>query len=49
MRSGEYVLGIEPTNSYVMGRTKERENGTIGLLPAFESVKMHIELEFYDL
>lgn len=49
MRSGEYVLGIEPTNSYVMGRTKERENGTIGVIPAFESVKMHIELEFYDL
>lgn len=49
MRSGEYVLGIEPTNSYVKGRTKERENGTIGHLPAFESVKMHVELEFYDL
>lgn len=49
MRSGEYVLGIEPTNSYIMGRTKERENGTIGVLPGFESVEMHIELEFYDL
>ena len=49
MRSGEYVLGIEPTNSYVMSRTKERENGTIGMLPAFESVNMHVELEFYDL
>lgn len=49
MRSGEYVLGIEPTNSYIMNRKNERQNGTIGKIKAFESIKMHVELEFYDL
>lgn len=49
MRSGEYVLGIEPTNSYILNRKNERANGTIGHIKAFESIKMHVELEFYDL
>lgn len=49
MRSGEYVLGIEPTNSYIMNRKSERENGTIGHIKAFETIRMHVELEFYDL
>lgn len=48
MRSGEYVLGIEPTNSYVMGRSAERENGTIGLLQPFESKRMQVTLRFFD-
>ena len=28
MASGDYVLGLEPTNCYIMGRHDERENGT---------------------
>lgn len=49
MRSGEYVLGIEPTNSYIMGRSAERENGTIGRLAAFETRRMQVRLRFFDL
>ena len=49
MRSGEYVLGIEPTNSYIMNRVREREHGTIGKIPAFSKINMRVELEFYDL
>ena len=48
MRSGEYVLGIEPTNSYVMGRSAERENGSIGHLQPFESKRMQVTLRFFD-
>ncbi|MFR1434917.1 MAG: aldose 1-epimerase family protein [Acutalibacteraceae bacterium] len=49
MRSGEYVLGIEPSNSYIMGRAAERENGTIGHLAPFESRRMEVRLRFYPL
>ena len=49
MKSGDYVLGIEPTNSYIMNRVKEREHGTIGKIPAFTKVNMRVELDFYDL
>ena len=48
MRSGEYVLGIEPTNSYIMGRSAERENGTIGMLQPFETRRMQVTLRFFD-
>jgi len=49
MRSGEYVLGIEPSNTYIMGRKGERENGTIGTIKAFETIKMQVKLRFFDL
>ena len=48
MRSGEYVLGIEPTNSYIMGRSAERENGTIGMLQPFETRRMQVTMRFFD-
>ena len=49
MRSGEYVLGIEPTNSYIMGRTGERANGTIGHIGPFETKTMEVRLSFFEL
>ncbi len=49
MRSGEYVLGLEPTNTHIMGRKGERENGTIKTIGAFETVKTEVRIEFYDL
>ncbi len=49
MRSGEYVLGIEPTTSYIMGRAAERDNGTIAHIGAFETKRMQVRLRFYDL
>lgn len=49
MRSGEYVLGLEPTNSYIMGRSGERKNGTLKTIAPFSSQKMTLKLSFYDL
>ncbi|MBQ7348133.1 MAG: aldose 1-epimerase family protein [Clostridia bacterium] len=49
MRSGEYVLGLEPTNCYIMGRADERKNGTIQTVAPFASVKMQVKIRFYDL
>jgi len=49
MRSGDYALGLEPANNYVMGREKERENGTLQILDAFGSVKTRLEIELSDL
>lgn len=46
MASGDYVLGLEPTNCYIMGRQKERENGTLPALKAWESVANKIKIEF---
>ena len=49
MKSGEYVLGIEPSNNYVLGRTEERKNGTLQKIKAFDTLKMSVEMEFYDI
>ena len=46
MASGDYVLGIEPSNSYIMGRAAERENGTLQTLDAFGKVSTRVELAF---
>ena len=48
MASGDYVLGLEPTNCYIMGRNDERENGTLPVLKAFESVTNTVIIEFTD-
>ncbi|MBO6158848.1 MAG: aldose 1-epimerase family protein [Firmicutes bacterium] len=46
MASGDYVLGLEPTNCYIMGRHDERENGTLPVLKAFESVTNTVTISF---
>ena len=46
MVSGDYVLGLEPTSGYIMGRHDERENGTLKVLKAFESLKNTVKIEF---
>lgn len=48
MASGDYVLGLEPTNCYIMGRHDERENGTLPVLKAFESVTNTIQISFTE-
>lgn len=48
MASGDYVLGLEPTNCYLMGRNKERENGTLPVLKAWESVRHTVQIEFAE-
>ena len=46
MASGDYVCGLEPTNSYIMGRCDERKNGTLPVLQPFESVDTKVTIEF---
>lgn len=46
MASGDYVLGLEPTNSYIMGRSEERKNGTLPVIKAFETIKTKVEFDF---
>ena len=49
LRSGEYVLGVEPGNSYLRGIDAEREAGNIGQIEAFGSLTFHTKLNFYDM
>ncbi|MDY3225781.1 MAG: aldose 1-epimerase family protein [Candidatus Faecousia sp.] len=49
MASGDYVLGLEPTNSYISGRHSERENGTLPVLKAFDTITNTIRITFSQL
>ena len=46
MAAGDYVLGLEPTNCYIMGRHDERENGTLPVLKAFDTISNTVRIEF---
>lgn len=46
MASGDYALGLEPTNNYINGRSAERENGTLPVLKAHETVKTEVSFNF---
>ena len=48
MAAGDYVLGLEPTNCFIMGRHDERENGTLPVLKAFETRKNTVKIEFTE-
>lgn len=48
MASGDYVLGLEPANCYIMGRSAERENGTLPVLKAFETISNTIQITFTE-
>lgn len=41
--------GLEPTNCYIMGRAKERENGTLPVLKAFESIETQVCFQFESI
>lgn len=46
MASGDYACGLEPTNCYIMGRKAERENGTLPVLGAYETVNTQLTFQF---
>lgn len=46
MAAGDYVLGLEPTNCYIMGRKQERENGTLPLLQSGETITTRLHFHF---
>lgn len=48
MASGDYVLGLEPTNCYISGRHAERENGTLPVLKAFETKVNQVNICFME-
>ena len=49
MSSGDYVLALEPTNCFVMGRAAERENGTLKSIKAFETIQNTIKIDFSEV
>lgn len=49
MASGDYVLGLEPANCYIMGRGEERKNGTLPTLKAFETISNIIKMTFSEV
>ncbi|MBQ7154113.1 MAG: DUF4432 family protein [Synergistaceae bacterium] len=49
MASGDYVLGLEPSNCYIMGRERERREGRLPVLDAFGSVKHSVKLRLSEL
>ena len=48
MASGDYVLGLEPTNCYISGRHDEREKGTLPVLKAWDSVSNTVKICFSE-
>ena len=48
-RSGEYVVGIEPGNSYIGGMDDSRKRGILGQIDGFSQKEFRLKLGFYDL
>ncbi|MEI6132111.1 MAG: aldose 1-epimerase family protein [Bacillota bacterium] len=49
MKSGDYVLGIEPCNCTVEGRKVAKERGSLKVIGAYGKVDVKLVLSFYDL
>ena len=49
MKSGDYVLGLEPSNCYIMGRERERREGSLATLEGFGSVKNCVKLKVSEI
>lgn len=49
VRSGEYVMGIEPGNSYISGMENEKKQGQVDSIKPFSSKTFDIVLGFYDI
>ena len=48
MASGDYVLGLEPTNCYISGRHDEREKGTLPVLKAWDTITNTVKINFLE-
>ncbi len=44
MRSHDYTVALEPSNTYIKGRAEERNNGTLPRLAAYGSTRFRIEI-----
>jgi len=47
-RSHDYTIGIEPSNSFIMGRVEERKNGTLPMIPGYSEIEHNICLGILD-
>jgi len=48
MCTHDYALGLEPSNSHIMGRDKERKNGTLPRLPGYGAITYRVALGVLD-
>ena len=48
MCTHDYVVGLEPSNNHIMGRDKERANGTLPVLGGYESARFCVCLGVLD-
>ena len=48
MCSHDYCVGLEPSNSYIMGRDKEREHGTLPILAPYETKDFQVYIGILD-
>lgn len=49
MKSGDYALGIEPCNCFILGRAEERKNGTLKTIAAFSKLEFKLKIGFYEI
>lgn len=48
MCAHDYCVGLEPSNTYIMGRTRERENGTLPVLGPYETREFQVKIGVLD-
>ena len=46
MKSGDYALGLEPSNNYIKGRVEERRNGTLKTIEPHGTLRFRTVLTF---
>ena len=46
--SHDYAMGIEPTNCFILGRTKERANGTLPTIQGYSTLSYEVTLGVLD-
>jgi hypothetical protein len=49
MRSGDYALGLEPSNNFIKGRVEERRNGTLRTIEPHGTLRFRTILTIADL
>ena len=47
-RPHDYVLGLEPSNSYIMGRVLERKNGSLQSIAPYGRIQYKVVLGILD-
>ena len=49
MKSGDYVLGLEPSSCFIMGRERERREGRLKMVEGFGTVKNCVKLSVSEV